>query len=376
MGKAQHSYPAILVWDLFVRLFHWSLLAAITVAGLTGFVLGATWLDIHIWAGAAAAALIVARLVWGLTGPAFARFSGFLTTPGKTLEHLTLLRAGAAPRHLGHNPLGGWMIVALMALILLLAISGTFWLGGVFKAGPLAFYVDYALGRTTGNLHEVFANLLLGLIAAHVAGALFESWRTAENLPRAMVTGTKERRPGDHLPKARRSRPLLSALTIAVLGGGLAWAGISLARLPAKGLPVADLAPVYAAECSACHMAYPPSLLKAESWHLLMAGLPDHFGEDASLDGATTRAITDWLVANSAETADTKPAHLLSAITPADPFTITKTRAWTRLHADIPEARFAAKPVYSRSNCAACHGDAASGFFYPPEISIPKETAK
>ena len=361
------------VWDRFVRLFHWGLVAAVTLAGVTGFLLGPTWLVWHIFGGLVAAALIGARIVWGFTGSTHARFADFVTRPRATLAHLAELRRGRAARHLGHNPLGGWMVLALIAAVLALAASGTILLGGVFKTGPLKA-LAYDTAHLIGESHELFANLLLALIAAHLAGAAFESLRTRENLPRAMLTGLKERRPGDHRPTLHSARPVLAIAATALLLGTIAAATLALMARPGPTPATAPAA--FAEECSACHMAFPPALLPAASWQALMAGLDDHFGEDASLDAAATAEITAWLTAHAAETQDTKPAHLFRRANPDAPLAITETRAWQRIHRDIAEATFAAKPVFTRSNCAACHGDAASGAFFPPNVSIPKEALK
>jgi cytochrome b/mono/diheme cytochrome c family protein len=358
------------VWDRFVRLFHWALVGAVTLAGVTGFLLGPTWLAWHILGGVTAAALVGARIVWGFTGTTHARFADFVTAPRATLDHLRDLRAGRAARHLGHNPLGGWMVLALAASVIALAVTGTILLGGEFKAGPLKM-LAYATAHLVGEGHELFANLLLALIAAHLAGAVFESLRTRENLPRAMLTGLKERRPGDHRPTLYSARPVLAIAATSLLLGTVVAATLALMARPGPA-PVAPPA-AFAEECSACHMAFPPALLPAASWQALMAGLNEHFGEDASLDAATTAEITAYLTAHSAEAQDTKPANLFRRVNPDAPLAITETRAWQRIHRDIAAATFAAKPVFTRSNCAACHGDAALGAFFPPNVSIPKE---
>lgn len=361
------------IWDLFIRLFHWLLVLAVGTAIVTAEFLQATWLEVHIWAGASAAALIVARLIWGFLGGGYARFSGFELKPAALLDHLKQLLHGTAPRHLGHNPLGGWMVLALIAVILAIATSGAILLGGVFKTGPLAFGFSYDTARNFGELHEVFANILLVLVAVHIAGALFESWRSRENLPKAIVTGLKAVRPGDHRPAGKPARRRAGVIWgMALIGGGIT-AGAWLSGLPGYGVPDPTPNPVYVKACSDCHMAYPPSLLKAEHWSLLMQNLQDHFGEDASLDSASWRAVSDYLAQNGAETTDTKPAHVIAATDPNAPFSLTKGRFWKRHHRAIDPATFARAPIFSRSNCAACHQDAQSGLFYPPNIHIPEE---
>ncbi|WP_205853214.1 cytochrome b/b6 domain-containing protein [Zhengella mangrovi] len=360
-------------WDPLVRLFHWSLVATVGTALATGLFTAADWIDVHVWAGAAMAGLVGIRLAWGFLGGRNARFSGFVTGPRAVLAHLKALRAGEGERHLGHNPAGAVMIVALLAVLAGLAVTGLAVFGGVLKSGPLAWLVPFETGWSLRELHEVLAYGLIALIGLHLAGTVFESIRTRENLARAMMTGTKEARPGDHAAPAVRARPLLAGLVMAALLGAAGAGLFALAQRPAFNVPTAALDPVYADECGACHMAYHPSLLPRQAWEKLLAGLGDHFGEDASLPDATLEAIRTYVMANAAEAFDTKPAHMLARINPDMPFTLTATRFWQRVHGDLPAAVFKRAKVGAKGNCQACHRDAESGLFYPGNISIPKE---
>jgi hypothetical protein len=168
-------------------------------------------------------------------------------------------------------------------------------------------------------------------------------------------------------------RPRVAAWTIAALALIFIPAGYHLSRLPVPGVPNGSLDPAYAKECGSCHFAYPPSLAGAATWTAVMAGLGDHFDENASLDAETTARLTDWLLANSGEHWDTHAANAFRVANPADPQRITATSSWVRIHRELPTAVFKAKTVGAKGACAACHGDAASGRFDPQQISIPKE---
>ena len=104
-----------------------------------------------------------------------------------------------------------------------------------------------------------------------------------------------------------------------------------------------------------------------------MAGLSNHFGEDASLDAGTAQTILAYLTANSADAFDTRAANVLRRRNPDNPLSITATPFWRHRHARIPDRVFASPAVASRGNCAACHADAASGLFRPSAIAIPKD---
>lgn len=167
---------SIRVWDPLVRIFHWSLVAAFTVAWLTAD----DWDRLHEWAGYAAAALIAFRLLWGLAGPKYARFRQFVRSPSAVAGYLRATLHGKEPRYLGHNPAGGLMIVALI-----LAMAGTALTGWMYTLD--AFWGMEWVEET----HEALANLLLVLVGLHVAGVIFSSLRHRENLVRAMVVGRK-----------------------------------------------------------------------------------------------------------------------------------------------------------------------------------------
>jgi cytochrome b len=356
---------SIKVWDGFVRSFHWLLVTAVTVAGVTGFLAGARTIDIHIWAGTVGAVLVFLRVIWGFMGSGPARLSDFVKGPRVAFAHL---RDGR--RHLGHNPLGGWMVLALMLMILALGATGALVLGGVFHAGPAKALMTVAQGFGLREVHEALAFLLLALIAGHLGGVVYESLRSRENLARAMVTGRKTTRVGDWPLSVEHAAPLAAAM---IAAGCLAVAAIGASTLAKAQLPyppVAIAGSTYADVCAECHIAFHPSLLPASSWEDLMATLGDHFGEDASLGQAQVDEISVYLAAHSS--ADTKPARLFARVNEDKPGQITATPAWERIHSDLADATFEAAPVYSRSNCAACHGDAESGWFYPGRIDLPE----
>jgi len=109
-------------------------------------------------------------------------------------------------------------------------------------------------------------------------------------------------------------------------------------------------------QCGACHMAYPPVFLPARSWQAITGDLRHHFGEDASLDKATTKAIAEYLMANAADRAPGAPASLLRGIGADEaPLRITDTPFWRSIHGNIPDSVFARPEVKTRSNCLGCH---------------------
>ena len=168
--------PTVRVWDLFVRTFHWSLVALFIVAFATGDEIE----RVHIAVGYTVAGLVAARIVWGFIGSRHARFSDFVRPPAETLDYMRQAVRGRAPRYIGHNPAGGLMTLALLGMIM--AISGT-----GFMMTTDAFWG----AEWVEDVHEGLVYATLGLIALHVAGVVVTSIEHRENLVRAMITGRK-----------------------------------------------------------------------------------------------------------------------------------------------------------------------------------------
>lgn len=166
------------VWDLFVRVFHWSLVASFAVAFLSGE--ERDFRTVHYWAGYAAAALVVLRILWGIVGTHYARFGQFVHGPRTVLSYIKAVVTGREARYLGHNPAGGVMVILLLASIL-----------GVSLTGHLMTTNAFWGSEGMEDAHEVLANGMLVLIALHVGGVIFESLKHHESLVRAMITGHK-----------------------------------------------------------------------------------------------------------------------------------------------------------------------------------------
>lgn len=179
---------AIKIWDPFVRLGHWLLVAGFGVAYLTGD----EWQAIHVWAGYLVLGVVAFRIAWGVIGTVPARFRSFLRPFARVREHLHELAMLRARPYPGHNPAGGWMVVALLITLLLLTLSGLAALGAEGQ-GPLAGVALAGLFGEEGweEVHEVLGNLALLLVVVHIGGVLVESMLTGENLPRAMINGIK-----------------------------------------------------------------------------------------------------------------------------------------------------------------------------------------
>ena len=192
------------VWDLFVRIFHWTVVLSFFIAYVTEDEV--MWL--HELAGYLILALVIARIVWGIIGTRYARFSNFIYKPSAVKQYFNDSLRFKSERYLGHNPLGGVMVMLLLVMLILTSWSGIEAEGDGFT-GTTAVSVqlikpviadddEHEENENGGNeawedIHEFFANATLFLIFLHVAGVIFSSIAHGENLVRSMVTGYKRK---------------------------------------------------------------------------------------------------------------------------------------------------------------------------------------
>jgi cytochrome b len=176
------------VWDPFVRIFHWTLLVAFTVAYLTED----DALTVHVWAGYLVGVLVIARVVWGFLGSRHARFSDFIYAPSTAAIYVRdLLTFRGDHRVLGHSPGGGYMVLVLLVFLVATVVTGLIVYGGEQQLGPLAGMFTEETGEAMEEWHEVLSNITLGLVLIHVAAVVLASIVYRENLVRAMLTGYK-----------------------------------------------------------------------------------------------------------------------------------------------------------------------------------------
>jgi cytochrome b len=173
-GKVRQS---IMVWDMPVRVFHWLLVICFAGAWLTSE--SERLAMIHYAFGYTAGLLVLIRLVWGVIGTRYARFSQFLKSPKAVIEHFIAMLRGHPHHDVGHNPAGGLVMFGLMLLILLIGLTGY-------------LSVKEFLGNFVSEVHEVVASLVLGLVIVHIIAAIGMSMIERQNLVRSMVTGMKK----------------------------------------------------------------------------------------------------------------------------------------------------------------------------------------
>jgi cytochrome b len=180
----------IRVWNLYLRIFHWSLVVSFSLAYLTEF----DAYSLHNIAGYVVCLLLLYRIIVGIFGHGHVRFTDFVKSPRTIFNYIGAIFQNNAKRYIGHNPAGGAMVVALLITLLLVCISGLILYGLEGNAGPLAFLYGHFPGYVDDwveDIHNYLSNFAALLIAFHLGGVLWSSFAHKENLIKAMITGEK-----------------------------------------------------------------------------------------------------------------------------------------------------------------------------------------
>ncbi len=199
------------IWDLPVRVTHWAVALLFAFQWWSGKAGHLLW---HRWAGYTMAGFIVFRLLWGVLGSSTARFSSFVRGPVAVVAYVRGLRERGGGRfRVGHNPLGGWSVLVMLGLLVVQVGLGLFAVDtDGLESGPMADRVSFHTGRILAHRHELVFNVLLAIVAVHVAAAVFYLFVRRDNLVTPMITGSRKGETGDApMTPAGPLRFLLSA---------------------------------------------------------------------------------------------------------------------------------------------------------------------
>jgi len=205
----------LLVWDLPTRLFHWLLVILVSTSFVTaGF--GVNAMQYHQWCGLAILTLLLFRLAWGVVGSRESRFTTFVKGPTAVVRYAAHLMRPGAPQYPGHNPLGGWSIMAMLLSLIIQVGTGLFANDDIFTEGPLYAWVSKETSDWLTRVHKLNQDVLILLVSVHVLAVLFYLFFKRENLITPMITGVK-RWPGtDAGDGDARSRTWVAALITAL----------------------------------------------------------------------------------------------------------------------------------------------------------------
>ncbi len=362
------------IWDLPTRVFHWSFATSCIVAWITGD--DARYTDIHLYVGYLAFALLLFRLVWGVIGGRYSRFSQFISGPRKLIGHLRHMADHHYNHGPGHNPAGAIAVILMLLLVLALSVSGFVVLGGEEGFGPLAGLFTIEQGDKIHGWHKWLAWVWLGVIVLHLAGVALMSALQRENLVLAMVSGNKEGGLAEAEPEnSNRTGQVMLALIVIY---SIAWFfPYLLSSEDAPYFPFVDTSLVQNEEwhdnCDSCHVAYHPSLLPAHSWQRLFDEEMHHFGEGLYLDIETMVILRNYAVNNSAENTNREVSwRTVKSLGPHEhPNRISETPYWEAVHKHLGEDIWDGYGIYGKADCAACHLDAETGGFMNGGMHVP-----
>ena len=220
-----HRAGDVAVWDWPVRLFHWALVALIAGSWASAEA-GVEYMQWHMRCGYAVLTLLLFRLLWGVWGSVNARFAGFVRGPRAVLTYARAWFSRQPQHYLGHNPLGGWMVIVLLLLVAVQVGSGLFANDDIFTEGPLSGLVSKGTSDLLTFIHKRNFNLLLAASGLHVAAVLLYLWR-GENLLMAMFTGRKPQ--GFYRDRPGVMAPLWRAAVCLALAAAAVWLTLRLA---------------------------------------------------------------------------------------------------------------------------------------------------
>jgi len=212
-----------LVWDLPLRVFHWVLAASVLACWGTAR-LGFGWMQWHMRLGECVMGLLIFRILWGLTGPKHARFSSFLKGPAAVLRYARgLSGSGDAVRSVGHNPLGGLMVILMLFLIAVQVGTGLFATDDITWSGPYNAVVSTAASNRLTSLHQLNFDFIWVAMGLHVAAVLYYALVKKQNLALAMLTGRKPAEAVPHEQAITSSELWKAAILIAASWAAVYW---------------------------------------------------------------------------------------------------------------------------------------------------------
>ena len=213
----------VAVWDWPVRVVHWSMVALVATLLATGLSGGSAVMVWHMHAGEVLLALVLFRILWGFAGSGNARFASFVRGPREVVRHLRSFIRPPHQVHATHNPAGGWMVVALLAVLLVQCGLGLFTHDEVMTEGPLVGRVSEDLSDLLSALHRRGWWLVSGLATVHILAVAFLLLERGDNLISAMFTGTKSLPRGTADPTGATASTARALALLALCAVAVGW---------------------------------------------------------------------------------------------------------------------------------------------------------
>ncbi|MDY0195472.1 MAG: cytochrome b/b6 domain-containing protein [Sulfurovaceae bacterium] len=365
------------IWPLGNRISHALMIVFFAAAYLLGD--ADELLKYHVIFGFAFGILVLFRIFWGFAGPKYSKFRDFDLNINSLKKYIGAVFS-KGDKHIGHNPASSFAIITMFIVAILTILSGMLAYGVEENHGIFAFLhqANYQEMEIFEELHELFANLFLGVVFIHIAGSLMDKFIKKGDAVDSMIDGYKMTDTPVGISTSWWQK-IFQIIWIAISIWFLYYLFATQENIFVsnynKPVSYAVLHPEFEAECGSCHITYPPFLLPQKSWTAMMENLEDHFGDDASLDEATMVSILCFLEKNSAENSTHQAAFKITKSlkeTNQTVIAITKTPYWKAKHKEIDSRVFLSNKVKSKANCQACHQDIEKGMLENNLIQLPK----
>jgi cytochrome b len=334
-------------------------------------------LEYHAIIGLSIGVLLLFRIIWGFMDIRYSKFKDF-TFSFYELKEYMLNIFGEKKEYISHNPASSWAVVFIIVLALLAVITGMLTYGtkegmGIFSSLNNTMFKKMELFE---EMHEFFANSLLVVIGAHIAGVVIDKIVHKTKTIESMIDGKKDIDSEDlKLTLIQNVFAFIwIASTIIFLVYLLSNKQNILLADNNQRVDYQKEHPLFYDECKSCHTLYPPYLLPKNSWEIIMSDLENHFGDDASLDKEDALSIKDYLLKHSAENSTKESAYtIVKSIKDADTIEITKTSYWKKRHTELQDEISTNPKVLKASNCKACHVNIEQGLLNDKDIKIPSK---
>lgn len=360
------------VWSFLGRLSHWLIVVSFVSCYITSFY--EELLTFHIALGVVVFNMLLLKIIWGLIGPRYARWTDFhFAFSDLKFYFAEKMRNRYREIPAGHNPASSWFAFLVTWIGIFCCILG-FVLYGIQEGRGVFSYLNenyYYNMYFFESMHVVVVYILIVMICTHVTGVLIEQFYHKTNMVMAMVTGFKKAR-GENIKTTFRMNFFGTLYIImACLIGSYVYFEDDNIFIKSKFTKIdyKSKHKDFHFECSDCHNLIPPELLPKDSWIELMSKQDNHYDEDLELDKSLVTSITKFLVLNSSENSTREASFKLTQeLKNSKKYTITDTTYWKTTHKDIPKNIFKSDDVESKSNCVACHENFEEGILSDSDI--------
>lgn len=353
------------VWSFVGRLSHWLIVFSFISCYITSYY--ENLLTLHISLGIVVFNLFLLKIIWGLIGPLYARWSDFHFG----IEDLKFyfeekIKNRYREIAAGHNPASSWFAFLVTWIGIVSCVIG-FLLYGIQEGRGIFSYLNekyYMYMGLLDNLHVITVYILIIMILTHVTGVLIEQFYHKTNMVMAMVSGYKKAKGKDISPTfcMRFLASIYIVLTCALAVYTYTSENNFLTKTKYEPMEYKKIHEDFYFECSDCHNLIPPDLLPKESWVELMKKQNNHYDEDLELDEELSKSITKYLVNNSSNNSSKENSYkFFSEIKDNKKFTLSETKYWKKVHQNISKEIFKSDEVETKSNCVACHKEFEKG---------------